>query len=113
MMEIKRLDDKLSVSAQIQAGDVADIARQGFRAIVCNRPDGEGNDQPLFEEIRRAAEAHDLAVRYLPLESGKVRDEDAREFQREMEDLPKPVLAFCRTGTRSVMSRSESPTVRI
>lgn len=101
-MDIKSLDNDFSVAGQIQITDVAEIARQGFRSIVCNRPDGEGNDQPLFEEIRRAAELENVEVRYLPVESGKVRDEDAREFEAETQELPRPVLAFCRTGTRSV-----------
>ena len=52
-MEIKRITDKVSVSPQITAADVADIKKAGFRAIICNRPDGEGADQPSFEELRR------------------------------------------------------------
>ncbi|MDZ7839504.1 MAG: sulfur transferase domain-containing protein [Gammaproteobacteria bacterium] len=91
-MQIKRLDDAMSVCAQISADDVAEIARHGFRSIICNRPDGEGSDQPLYEEIHRSAGKHGLEARYLPVKSGKVRDEDARAFAHEMEDLPKPEL---------------------
>ena len=50
-MEIKRIDRDISVSPQIAVADVAEIAKAGFRAIICNRPDGEGNDQPLYKEI--------------------------------------------------------------
>ena len=47
-MEINRVDNDISVSPQIAASDLATIAEAGFRTVICNRPDGEGNDQPLF-----------------------------------------------------------------
>jgi len=34
---------------------MAAIREAGFRAIIRNRPDGEGADQPNFEEIEAAA----------------------------------------------------------
>ncbi len=50
------------------------------RAIICNRPDGEAGDQPLFEEIRAQAECHGIACAYLPVQSGKVSEADAHAF---------------------------------
>jgi sulfide:quinone oxidoreductase len=101
-MELKRVTDEFSVSPQISSVDVAAIAGAGFRAIVCNRPDGEGADQPTFDEIEREAKRHGLEMHYLPVVSGKVRDEDAEEFAKAVARLPKPVVAYCRTGTRSI-----------
>ena len=100
-MDVKRIDDRLGVSPQITAADVAALAADGFRAIVCNRPDGEGADQPSFEEIATAAKAAGLEARYIPVTSGMVRDEDAAAFGDALATLPGPVLAYCRTGTRS------------
>jgi sulfide:quinone oxidoreductase len=100
-MDIRPLSNELSVSAQITTADIAAIADAGFRAIVCNRPDGEGADQPVYEEIERRAAECGLQVRYLPAESGKVTDEQGAAFGALMAELPKPVLAFCRTGMRS------------
>ncbi|MHA6263835.1 bifunctional protein tyrosine phosphatase family protein/NAD(P)/FAD-dependent oxidoreductase [Arenibacterium sp. CAU 1754] len=100
-MELKRISPDLTVSPQIHADDVAQLKADGFRSIICNRPDGEGADQPNFEEIERAAQAAGLEARYLPIESGLVRDEDADDFGVAMRELPGPVLAYCRTGTRS------------
>lgn len=97
----KKITDSLSVSPQISAADVKAIAAAGFRAIVCNRPDGEGADQPTFEEIEAAAKAAGVEASYLPVVSGKVTDQDAEAFAKAMETLPKPVFAYCRTGTRS------------
>ena len=100
-MDIKDINKRISVSPQITAADVKAIADAGFRAIICNRPDGEGADQPTFEEIDTAAKAAGLETLYLPIVSGKVEDADAAKFGDALDALPGPVLAYCRTGTRS------------
>lgn len=100
-MEAKKISDDLSVSPQILVDDLQALADRGFRAIVCNRPDGEGADQPVFQEIERAAENLGLQSRHVPVTAGKVNDDDVAAFGAAMRELPKPVLAFCRTGTRS------------
>ncbi len=101
-MELKRLTDNLSVSAQIFDDNFAALRDAGYRSIICNRPDGESADQPTFQEIEAAARAVGLDIRYLPVEPGKVTDANAEDFGRTFDELPKPVLAYCRTGTRSV-----------
>ncbi|WP_171123217.1 MULTISPECIES: bifunctional protein tyrosine phosphatase family protein/NAD(P)/FAD-dependent oxidoreductase [unclassified Ruegeria] len=100
-MDIRYITDQLSVGPQITAEDVAAIAAKGFRSILCNRPDGEAADQPVFEEIEAAAQKLGIEARYVPITSGMVRDLDVAEFGRVYQDAPKPVLAYCRTGTRS------------
>jgi sulfide:quinone oxidoreductase len=100
-MDLKKITDKTSVSPQILPQDMAAIIEAGFRAIICNRPDGEGADQPSFEEIEKAAEKAGIEAAYVPITSGMVRDEDVTAFGTALKDLPRPVLAYCRTGTRS------------
>lgn len=100
-MEIKSLAAGLSVSAQILPTDMKAIKDAGFRAIICNRPDGEGADQPTFEEIAQAAKKVGIETSYIPIVAGKVSDDDTTAFDNGLSDLPGPVLAFCRTGTRS------------
>ena len=100
-MDIKTLSPQVSVSPQITAADVAEITEAGFRAIICNRPDGEGADQPNFDEIEAAASAAGLRVAYVPVTAGMVRDDDVAAFASALAELPRPVLAYCRTGTRS------------
>jgi sulfide:quinone oxidoreductase len=102
-MQIKSIGRNLSVTAQIAATDMAEIAKAGFKSIICNRPDGEGSDQPTFAEIAAAAKTAGLQTRYIPVVSGKVSDADAVAFGAAMADLPGPVLAFCRSGSRSTM----------
>lgn len=100
-MEPRKISDKLSVAPQIGVADVAEARAQGFRAIVCNRPDAEAADQPGFAEIEAAAEAAGMEARHIPVTPGLVRDEDAAAMGAALRDLPGPVLAYCRTGTRS------------
>lgn len=101
-MELKKIDNALGVSPQISIADVDAIARAGYRAIICNRPDGEGSDQPTFEEIEAEARQKGLETAYIPVVSGKVSDEDAKAFDAALARMPKPVLAYCRSGTRSI-----------
>ena len=100
-MKLNKIDETLTVSPQIAADDIEAIAAQGYRAIICNRPDGEGGDQPTFEEIETAARATGMEAKYLPIVAGKVLDADAEAFGVLMNELPNPILAYCRTGTRS------------
>jgi len=100
-MELKRISSELTVSPQISASDVETLKAKGFRAIICNRPDGEGADQPSFEEIRSAAEKVGMEARYIPITAGMVRDEDAELFGAALDEMPGPVFAYCRSGTRS------------
>ena len=100
-MDLKPISDSLTVSPQITVADIPELARQGYRAIICNRPDGEGADQPTFEEISSAAKSAGMEAAYVPVVAGKVLDADADAFGDAMRELPGPVLAYCRTGTRS------------
>ena len=99
-MQVKPLSDAISVSPQITPDEVKTLAELGYRSIICNRPDGEGADQPGFAEIDAAAGAAGISTRYLPVISGKVSESDTVEFERALRELPGPVLAYCRTGTR-------------
>ncbi len=100
-MLAKAISPELSLSEQISVSDVKTIAELGFKSIICNRPDSEGSDQPTFEEIRSAAEILGLEVRYQPVTPGMVTDENVKDFESALSELPRPALAYCRTGTRS------------
>jgi sulfide:quinone oxidoreductase len=99
-MDIRKITDELSVAPQIAASDIADIAAAGFRAVICNRPDGESTDQPCCGDIEAVVKAHGLVWRSQPVHSGAVTIADAQEFGAMLAELPKPVLAYCRSGTR-------------
>ena len=100
-MDIRTLTADLSVTGQITKDQLALIAAQGFRAIICNRPDGEEPGQPSFAQIEEAARAAGLAARYLPVTGADLTDDKAAAFAGLLKTLPGPVLAYCRSGMRS------------
>jgi sulfide:quinone oxidoreductase len=102
-MDARTLSAGLTVSPQITPEDVADLAKQGIRTIICNRPDGEADGQPSFARIAAAAEAHGIAAQSVPVIPGQITDADITDFARALSDLPVPAHAYCRTGTRSAM----------
>ncbi len=100
-MQIHPLAGALSVSPQIDVEDIAALAAQGFRAIVNNRPDGEEPGQPDNATLELAARAAGLDWRHIPVTGMPVAPATLREFSAALAELPGPLLAFCRSGTRS------------
>lgn len=101
MERVKRLSPFLSVSPQITEADLAILAAEGFEAVISNRPDAEEIGQASADQLAEAAARHGLAFRHIPVVPGKIGDEDIQAFEAALEELKGPVLAFCRTGTRS------------
>ena len=110
-MKINRLNDQISVSAQISPDDVAEIARAGFKTIINNRPEGEAADQPATAAIRAAAEQAGLVFVDLPFTSGQQTAQDVEAFAQALASEPAPVFAYCRSGMRStsIWAMSQAP----
>ena len=100
-MDIRKITQDVSVAPQIAVSDMAAIKAAGFASVISNRPDGESADQPSFAEIRAAAEAAGLAVAHIPVVSGQISEADVAAFGAALAELPAPVLAFCKSGTRA------------
>ncbi|MEX7478222.1 TIGR01244 family sulfur transferase, partial [Acinetobacter baumannii] len=101
-MELKRVNQDFYVAGQITANDIVKIADQGIKTLICNRPDGEGADQPNVIEIEEAAQQYGLNVIYQPVISGKITDQQVTEFKQLYQNAQKPVLAYCRSGMRAI-----------
>ena len=97
---MRRLDELAFVAGQITPSDVAEAAAQGVTMIVNNRPDDEEPGQPTGAEIEAAAEAAGLEYRFIPVAGGISIDRIAA-MAEALGDAEGPVLAFCRSGTRS------------
>ena len=100
-MDIRTIDDTLSVAPQMLPDDVAALAAQGFTALVCNRPDGEEPGQPALDEMRRAAQEAGLAFHHIPVAGGLFPPAAVAAFAAIRRGTPGKVLAYCRTGTRA------------
>jgi sulfide:quinone oxidoreductase len=99
-MELHKITEDLTVAPQIDPAEIPLLAAQGFRTIICNRPDGEGPGQPSFQAIEEAAAAAGIKAVYQPVQGNAIGDTDADAFGKALGELPKPVLAYCRSGTR-------------
>ena len=100
-MDIRKLTEQVSVAPQIAITDIPAIAAQGFTAIVCNRPDYESPDQPLTEDVARAAQEAGLSFHHIPIAGGQFTPEMIDAFASLDASAESPVLAYCLSGTRS------------
>ncbi|MDB5455977.1 MAG: family phosphatase, partial [Caulobacter sp.] len=105
MTDFRRVTDQLSVSPQITPDDVAQAAAQGFVMVINNRPDGEDLAQPTSDQIQAAAQAAGLAYVHIPVRGGPTPDQ-VEAMRAAAESADGPVLAFCRSGTRSIVTWS-------
>lgn len=98
---IRHINESISVAPQIAVEHVADIAAAGFKTIVNNRPDDEDAGQPSGDAIRAAAEAAGLKYVAIPVTHAGFSHPQIDAMTQALTDLDGPVLAYCRSGTRS------------
>jgi len=102
MADIRKVTDGFAVAPQISEKDLEEIAAAGYKTVIANRPDGEGGPlQPSMGAIRAKAESLGLAFFALPFSGAPTPDIAARQAEL-IAQAPQPVLAYCRTGTRSI-----------
>ena len=99
---VQPLSPDLSVAPQLGPEAMAPVAQAGFKSVINNRPDFEGGpNQPTNASIEAAAKAAGLAYAFLPVASSYQSPEEVARFAELLATLPRPILAFCRSGTRS------------
>lgn len=106
-MDFKRISDQYAVSEQISPADLDEIAAQGVKLLICNRPDNESGGQPSFDEIRAAAEAHGIEAVNIPFAGGQLTIQHVEEFKAQI-DRGLKTHAYCRTGNRCTIIWDES-----
>ena len=101
-LPLRRVAPDVCVAPQLTPEAMVEAAKAGFRSVINNRPDFEfGPDQPTNASIEAAAHAAGLEYRFLPVAGGFQTPEQIAAFARFLEELPRPILAFCRSGNRS------------
>ncbi|KQS48124.1 uncharacterized protein (TIGR01244 family) [Sphingomonas sp. PP-F2F-A104-K0414] len=98
---IRHINESISVAPQIAVEQVAEIAAAGFKTIVNNRPDDEDAGQPSGDAIRAAAEAAGLKYVSIPVTHAGFSHPQIDAMTQALTDSDGPVLAYCRSGTRS------------
>lgn len=99
-MRARTITGNYHVTGQLKAKDMADVAREGFSAVICMRPDGEGFFQPKYAEIETAAKAAGLTCHYLPVGGSHSPITQAPKLKKILSMTDGKVLAFCASGGR-------------
>ncbi|MDI7863752.1 TIGR01244 family sulfur transferase [Rhizobiaceae bacterium n13] len=100
-MDIRQINDEYSVSGQITVEDLDQIKALGFQSIVCHRPDHESPDQPLFADIAKRAEELGLSITHIPVGPMGVTADAVTQMVDALDEFPRPMLGYCRSGARS------------
>lgn len=103
---IRALADGFFVAPQIAEKDIADAAAMGVRLVICNRPDGEEPGQIATAALERAAKAAGLDFVAIPVRMDAIEDWHVARFAEAMAMAKGPILAYCRSGTRSTVLRA-------
>lgn len=99
-MSIKTIDERFATSGQIDPKDIENLARQGYRAIICARPDHEDPDQPAFAEVAREAHKHGMTAVHIPM-TGTPTPEQIGQFEKALSGVKGLALGYCRGGGRA------------
>jgi len=100
MATMTALEDGFYVGPQLTEADFDDLAAQGIRTIINNRPDGEEPGQLTAERAAELAEAHGIAYHYIPMTSQSLTPEVIETFRNAVAESERPILAHCRSGNR-------------
>ncbi len=100
-MNIQQISQDFFITSQINPAQLQQIADQGFRSIICNRPDGEEAGQPSFTAVQAAARAIGIEIRHVPIVHGAVGPAEHAAFDAALKALPFPTLGYCKSGMRA------------
>jgi uncharacterized protein (TIGR01244 family) len=93
----------LSAAGKLDRSDVEALAKDGVRTIINNRPDDEDPGQLPAAEARRIAEAHGIAYHHIPVTAATLSRADVDAFAAVLGSAEQPIVAHCRSGTRSTL----------
>ena len=103
MNDFRQLTENILVSPQLALEDVAEAAAAGVALIVNNRPDGEEPSAPQGDEIAAAAAAAGMNYAAIPIGHSGFSEPQVDAMIAALEQAEGPILAYCRSGTRSTL----------
>lgn len=99
----RKLTDTIYVSPQIGLDEVAEAARIGIKLIINNRPEGESDDQLPGPEVEAAARTVGVDYVAIPVTHSGFSEPQVVAMAKALNEAEGPVLAYCRSGTRSTL----------
>ena len=99
---MKQVTEKLWIAPQPKAADFEEAKEKGIARIINSRPDSEEQGQPKATQSAAAASYLGMDYVHIPIVPGQVTVDKIRAFQKALAEADGPVLAHCKTGTRSL-----------
>ncbi|WEK45637.1 MAG: TIGR01244 family sulfur transferase [Candidatus Andeanibacterium colombiense] len=112
MSDFRKLADAVYASPQIGVSEIAEAKELGVTLVINNRPEGESEDQTSGHEIEAAARAAGMAYLAIPVTMQSLSENDVEAMARALAEASGPVLAYCRSGTRSTLLWSLAQALR-
>ncbi|MST80717.1 TIGR01244 family phosphatase [Lactobacillus equicursoris] len=100
-MQTKPLEPGVEITSALAVDELEEVKARGFHAVVCHRIEGESEDFPDEAGFREKARQLGLAWVHIPVKPGEYSKADIHAFAEALQQLPRPLLAFCRTGKRA------------
>jgi sulfide:quinone oxidoreductase len=101
MPNFKAVVPNFAVASQLEPEDFSRAKGAGYRSVICNRPDGETLGQLQASEAETACRALGLQFAFIPVAGGFALS-DVEATAQALASLEAPILAYCRSGTRSI-----------
>ncbi|WOE30463.1 MULTISPECIES: beta-lactamase hydrolase domain-containing protein [unclassified Acinetobacter] len=99
----QNLTQNVSIANSMTVDKFTQLMQQGFKSVIVHRPDNEAGNLVSVSQLRDIAEKKRIGVIYQPIEQGQINPKDIAEFAQYFNELPKPILLICRSGTRSAL----------
>lgn len=116
MSDFRKIEDGIFASPQIELADIEAARAMGITLIINNRPEDESPDQTPGPDIEAAARAAGIDYLAIPVTHAGFSEAQVRAMAEALKGRTGPVLAYCRSGTRSTLlwalaeaSRGRSP----
>ena len=104
MVEFVNVTPGFAIGPQISSRDFEQLRAAGFASVLNARPDDESGEYLAAQDAEQLARANGLAYAHVPAENhGLFETELIDRFERALAELPKPVFAHCKTGTRTAI----------
>ena len=112
MSKFAKLAPDIYVSGQLTKHNLDVLAENGFRAIINNRPDGEGFGYPAAFDMKEHAGKKGMAYRHLPIDMCRLHARDLDAFISALDEMPRPIVLHCASGRRSTVMWALSQATR-
>ncbi|MBB1248548.1 TIGR01244 family sulfur transferase [Rhizobium sp. G21] len=99
-MSIRVIDEHYHVTGQLMPVQMSELARLGYRTVICLRPDDEAPGQPAFADLAAAARAAGVELHHIPVIPGRMTPEQGDALKSILQTVEGAALAFCASGGR-------------